>query len=88
VKYLSAPLYWLNGAHEMNTPHPARRRLDVVSLEIIVVVILNALHDLLLSNTLSLPLVLRHSTFAQLRALDIVASGLDSGRRFFCLLPC
>lgn len=61
----------------MNISHHARRRLDGVTLEMIIVVILITLHDLLLSNTLSLPLVLRHSTFAQLRTLDIVASGLE-----------
>lgn len=43
----------------------------------IIVVILITLHDLLLSNTLSLPLVLRHRTLAQLRTSDIVASGLE-----------
>ncbi len=61
----------------MNVTHPYRRRLDAVTFEMIVVVALITLHDFLLSNALSLPLALRHSTLAQLRALDKVASGLE-----------
>ena len=61
----------------MKSSHQTQRRLDAVTFEMIIVVILITLHDLLLSNTLSLPLVLRHSTLAQLRSLDIVASGLE-----------
>jgi len=56
---------------------PNPREQDTVTLEMIIVVILITLHDLLLSNILSLPLVLRYSKLAQLRALDMVASGLE-----------
>jgi hypothetical protein len=61
----------------MNKSSSTPRRLDIVTLEMIIVVIVITLHDFLLSNTLSLPLVLRHSALAQLRALDIVASSLE-----------
>lgn len=61
----------------MDASHHPQRKLDAVTFEMIVVVILITLHDLLLSNTLSLPLVLRHNTLAQLRALDIVESSLE-----------
>jgi len=53
------------------------RRLDAVTLEMIIVVALITLHDFLLSNALSLPLVLKHSTLAQLRSLDKYASSLE-----------
>jgi hypothetical protein len=57
--------------------HVTPRRLDIVTLEMIIVVALITLHDFLLSNALSLPLVLRRSSQAQLRALDTVASSLE-----------
>jgi hypothetical protein len=53
------------------------RRLDIATLEMIVEVALITLHDFLLSNALSLPLVLRRSSLAQLRSLDTVASSLE-----------
>ncbi len=53
------------------------RRLDTVTLEMIIVVILITLHDFLLSNALSLPVVLRRSTIEQLRSLDRLASSME-----------
>jgi len=61
----------------MKDVHPIPRRLDSVTFEMIIVVILITLHDFLLSDALSLPLALKHSTLAQLRALDKVASSLE-----------
>ena len=43
----------------------------------IVVVVLITLHDFLLSDALSLPVVLRRSTVSQLRSLDRVTSNLE-----------
>jgi len=53
------------------------RRLDAVKLEMIIVVVLITLHDFLLSDALSLPVVLRRSTVSQLRSFDRVASSLE-----------
>jgi len=53
------------------------RRLDAVKLEMIIVVVLITLHDFLLSDALSLPIVLRRSTVSQLRSFDRVASSLE-----------
>ncbi len=61
----------------MEEIQPRRRRLDAYSLEMIVVVGLITLYDFLLSDAMSLPLALQHSTLAQLRSLDRVASGLE-----------
>jgi hypothetical protein len=57
--------------------HITPRRLDIVTLEMIVVVALITLHDFLLSNAVSLPFVLKRSSLVQLRALDTVASSLE-----------
>jgi hypothetical protein len=61
----------------MKNDHPIPRRLDSVTFEMIIVVILITLHDFLLSDALSLPFALKHSTLAQLRAFDKVASSLE-----------
>ena len=61
----------------MKSSHPKTRRLDIVTLEMIVVVVLITFHDFLLSSALSLPHVLRHSTVAQLRTLDTLVSTLE-----------
>jgi hypothetical protein len=61
----------------MDTAHPKLRRLDAVTLELIIVVILITLHDFLLSDALSIPLVLKRSSLSQLRVLDKVASGME-----------
>jgi hypothetical protein len=57
--------------------HMTPRRLDIVTLEMIVVVALITLHDFLLSNAVSLPFILKRSSLVQLRALDTVASSLE-----------
>ena len=51
--------------------------MDIVTLEMIVVVVLITFHDFLLSSALSLPLVLRHSTVARLRTLDTLVSNVE-----------
>jgi hypothetical protein len=61
----------------MKNSLPKTRRLDIVTLEMIVVVVLITFHDFLLSNALSLPLVLLHSTVAQLRTMDTLVSNLE-----------
>ena len=61
----------------MNNAHPTPRRLDVVTFEMIIVVVLITLHDFLLSDALSLPLAIKHSTLAQLRAFDKIESNLE-----------
>ncbi len=61
----------------MNDATPGRRRLDTYAFEMIIVLAVITLHDFLLSDVLSLPLVLRHSPLAQLRSLDHIASGLE-----------
>jgi len=53
------------------------RRFDGPTLEMIVVVVLTALHDFLLSDVLSLPSALRGGTLSQLRALDRLVSTLE-----------
>src|SRR5262249_14847218 len=56
----------------------APRRLDVLTLEMIVVVMLTTLHDFLLSDVLSLPLPLApRSALAQLRLYDRLAFNLE-----------
>jgi hypothetical protein len=61
----------------MDNARSKRRPLDGVTLEMIVVVVLITLHDLFLSNILSIPIILRKSPLAQLRSLDSVASSLE-----------
>ncbi len=61
----------------MNKPLSALRRLDLPTLEMIVVVGLISLHDFLLSDAMSLPLALAHTRLAQLRGLDRVVSSAD-----------
>ena len=53
------------------------KRLDLSTFEIIFAVGLISLYDFVLSDALSLPSALRHSTLLQLRALDRVVSGLE-----------
>ncbi len=61
----------------MYTSQPATKRLDLSTFEMIFVVALISLHDFLLSDALSLPFALRHSTLLQFRAWDRVMSGLE-----------
>jgi len=61
----------------MTADHRAPRRFDGPTLEMIVVVVLTALHDFLLSDVLSLPSALRGGTLSQLRALDRLVSTLE-----------
>ncbi len=61
----------------MSVSHPAPRRLDIYSAEMIFVIALITLYDFLLSDALSLPVVLRRSSAAQWRSLDKVASGVE-----------
>jgi hypothetical protein len=61
----------------MKDPSPTSKRLDAYAFEMIVVLVLITLHDFLLSDVLSLPLVLHHSNLVELRSLDSVASGLE-----------
>ena len=61
----------------MNTSQPAPKRLDLSTFEMIFVVVLISLHDFLLSDALSLPFALRHSTLLQFRSWDRVMSGLE-----------
>ena len=53
------------------------RKLDVNSLEMILVVALITLHDFLLSDSLSLPLALQHSPLARARYWDKIVSGSE-----------
>lgn len=53
------------------------KRLDAYTFEMIVAVALITLYDFLLSDAMSLPLALQHSTLGQLRALDILVSGAE-----------
>jgi len=55
----------------------ASRRLDINTFELIFVVALITLHDFLLSDALSLPLILQRSTLSQVRAWDRVVSGAE-----------
>lgn len=61
----------------MSVSHPAPRRLDIYSAEMIFVAALITLYDFLLSDALSLPAVLRRSPLAQWRSFDRVASGVE-----------
>lgn len=61
----------------MNKSLPLLRRLDIDTLEMIVVIAILSLHDFLLSDALSIPFALQHSELAQLRALDRVMSSLE-----------
>jgi hypothetical protein len=63
--------------NRMSASHPAPRRLDIYTAEMIFVIALITLYDFLLSDALSLPVVLRRSSAAQWRALDQVASGVE-----------
>lgn len=56
---------------------PARRRLDIPTLELILVIGLLTLHEFLLSDAMSLPLALRRSNLAELSSLDRIVSGLE-----------
>jgi hypothetical protein len=56
---------------------PASKRMDPYALEVIIVLALITLHDFLLSDVLSLPLVLRHSALVQVRSWDTVATSLE-----------
>jgi len=61
----------------MNASLSLRQRLDIYTLEMIIVLAVITLHDFLLSNVLPLPQVLRHSSLLQLRSLDHVASSVE-----------
>lgn len=61
----------------MNDALAAPRRLDINTFEMIFVVVLITLHDFLLSDSLSLPLALQHSTLAQARYWDKIVSGAE-----------
>jgi hypothetical protein len=51
--------------------------MDPYALEVIIVLALITLHDFLLSDVLSLPLVLRRSALVQVRSWDTVATSLE-----------
>lgn len=55
----------------------APRKLDINTFEMIFVVALITLHDFLLSDSLSLPLALQHSTLALARYWDKIVSGAE-----------
>jgi len=61
----------------MNDTLAAPRRLDINTFEMIFVVALITLHDFLLSDSLSLPLALQHSTLAQARYWDKIVSSME-----------
>src|SRR5690349_4950799 len=61
----------------MSETQPVSRRLDLTSLEMIFAVALITLHDFLLSNALSLPFAIQHSTLVQWRTFDRLVSGLE-----------
>jgi len=61
----------------MNDTQAVPRRLDINTFEMIFVVALITLHDFLLSDSLSLPLALQHSTLAQARYWDRLVSGIE-----------
>jgi hypothetical protein len=56
---------------------PGLRRLDLSTFEMIFAVVLISLHDFLLSDALSLPFALQHSTLLHFRAWDRILSGLE-----------
>lgn len=53
------------------------KRLDRFSLEMIIILAIISLHDFLISDVLSLPLALQHSSLAYLRSLDRIVSSLE-----------
>jgi hypothetical protein len=55
----------------------ALKRLDSYDLEMIVVLVLITLHDFLLSDVLSLPMVLHRSALVRVRSLDAVATSVE-----------
>ncbi len=55
----------------------AVKRLDAYTFEMILAIALITLYDFLLSDAMSIPLALQHSTLGHLRALDVVVSGLE-----------
>ncbi len=61
----------------MNDSHVTHRRLDINTFEMIFVIALITLHDFLLSDSLSLPLALQHSTLAQVRYWDRIVSSTE-----------
>ncbi len=61
----------------MNEALAAPRRLDINTFELIFVVVLITLHDFLLSDALSFPLILQRSTLSQVRAWDRIVSGAE-----------
>jgi hypothetical protein len=61
----------------MKESQPASNRLDLSSFEMIFIAALISLHDFLLSDALSVPIILKQSTLLQLRSLDRVVSGLE-----------
>ena len=61
----------------MNESPRAPHHLDLFALEIIIVLALISLPDLLLSDYVSLPLVLRRSSLVQMRSLEHLVSNLE-----------
>ncbi len=61
----------------MTQPTPAPKRFDIVAIETIIVLATISLYDLLLSDALSLPDVLRHSQIPLLSSMDRLAAGLE-----------
>jgi hypothetical protein len=61
----------------MNKTSTSSKRLDTYSLEMIIVLAVLSLHDFLLSDVLSLPVIIGSSPIAQLRSLDVVVSSLE-----------
>jgi hypothetical protein len=53
------------------------KQLDAYTLEMIIAIGLITLYDFLLSDAMSIPLALQHSTLGYLRFLDRIASGLE-----------
>jgi hypothetical protein len=61
----------------MNEPLNSSKRLDMYSFEMIIALGVISLHDFLLSNFVSLPLVLHRSTLVTLSSLEKVATGVE-----------
>ena len=61
----------------MDSSQNPSHRLDINTFEMIFVVALITLHDFLLSDSLSLPLALQHSTLAIARYWDKIVSGAE-----------
>jgi hypothetical protein len=61
----------------MNEPLNSPKRLDMYSFEMIIALGVISLHDFLLSNFVSLPLVLHRSTLVTLSSLEKVATGME-----------